>query len=66
MKSILKINHLISRKLNGIINQIFAGLISYIVFFWGNRSILSYGRVRISTSIPFSKTCSMASYTISL
>ena len=31
MKSVLKINHLISRDLNGIINQIFATLIAYIV-----------------------------------
>ncbi len=31
MKRILKINHLISRNLNGIINQVFATLISYVV-----------------------------------
>lgn len=31
MKSILDIDHLISRKLNSFINQLFAGLISYIV-----------------------------------
>ena len=31
MKSVLKIDHLISRNLNGIINQVFVTLISYIV-----------------------------------
>ena len=31
MKSVLEINHLISRDLNGIINQVFATLIAYIV-----------------------------------
>ena len=31
MKSVLKISHLISRDLNGIINQVFATLIAYIV-----------------------------------
>ncbi len=42
MKRILKINHLISRDLNGIINQVFATLIAYIVLLVIQSSINIY------------------------
>ena len=56
MKSVLEITHLISRDLNGIINQVFATLISYIILLILQSSMNIYSTpAEIARSIRNSK-----------